>query len=466
MFPPCPSVVPAGLSEEYYKKGTWIKEVVVHDNVMIIYPSSSPSANSYQMVRNPMAKNRQPIAEANAEMAASVMLNDMGKSKMRQAKALDSEINAANSEAVAALLAKDLGNKKMAEAKEKEKEQNMAQAEQIANMMGGGLSEKLKREADEAKLQATIQQTAEVGQMFGKMAAKKAFKAALAAGNIQEARNAAASMLQGAWKGKLAKRRVAELKAKKQRLMEESMARKLQSKYRSRLAAKKVQRLKAEKQRLREEGCAIKLQSAWRIRKARSRAAKLKAEKQRLLEEGSALMLQSAWRIRKAKARVSGLKAKKAAEEQEKQRLLQEARHKAAFLLAIFMLRVVSRIKYTKRVLATPQILIFKLQSAQDINIGDVSSSDPYVLVHVESKYGAAGKREASSTWKTAPAIDPKKSITTSLYQSQVISSTLTPVWNEKFHVVNADIANDSLVLSMLDKDTFLKDEFLGQVCL
>ena len=74
------------------------------------------------------------------------------------------------------------------------------------------------------------------------------------------AKEAAACMLQCAWRGKLAQRKVVLQKAERQRLLEEGYARKLQSAYRARLARKKALALKAEKQRLREAGYARKLQ--------------------------------------------------------------------------------------------------------------------------------------------------------------------------------------------------------------
>jgi hypothetical protein len=80
----------------------------------------------------------------------------------------------------------------------------------------------------------------------------------------------AAMMLLGAWRAKVARRRMLLKKAEKQRLLEDGYARKIQSRYRSRLAARKVARLKAEKLALKQRIAAMKVQSRWRIFVARN----------------------------------------------------------------------------------------------------------------------------------------------------------------------------------------------------
>lgn len=113
--------------------------------------------------------------------------------------------------------------------------------------------------------------------LLGQASAKKRFKEALAKGHKDIARAAAATMLQGAWRSKLAARQVIRKRAEKQRLREDGYARKIQSRYRCRLARKKIERIKAEKLRVKRELCARKLQCRWRVVIAR-RAYKRKQD--------------------------------------------------------------------------------------------------------------------------------------------------------------------------------------------
>jgi hypothetical protein len=88
---------------------------------------------------------------------------------------------------------------------------------------------------------------------FKGMGAKQRFREAIALGRTDLAQEAGATMLQGAWRSKCARRKVAAKKAEKVRLMREGCARKLQSMVRTRIARKKVAAKKAEKQRMIEE---------------------------------------------------------------------------------------------------------------------------------------------------------------------------------------------------------------------
>ena len=90
-------------------------------------------------------------------------------------------------------------------------------------------------------------------QSLKSMGAKLRFRKAIEIGNLEEAQDAAAIMLQGAWRSKCARRKVAAKKAEKKRLLEEGCARKLQSLVRSRVARKKVAAKRLEKQRMIEE---------------------------------------------------------------------------------------------------------------------------------------------------------------------------------------------------------------------
>lgn len=423
-------------------KGHWIKKIELSNIVTIIRPSEFPTKSEYSTVTNPMGT--ETVAANNASLAANLMINDLSKKKFEQAKELTKEINASNAEAIGAMMAKDMGKKKMEEAKELEKQQHVEQSNVAANLFASGLADKRREEAREADASAKVSQQEEAIAVFSKGAVKKRFKEALAAGRLKEAEVLAATMLKNAWRGKKAREQVRILKLRKQRLMEEAMARKLQSKYRSRLARKKVEKLKAEKQRLREEGCAIIVQSNWRIKKARDKVNRLKIERQKLLEEGAALKVQSRWRIKQARRKVKQLKNEKDEREARKATAL--------FRIVQFLLIVRAKLKYRRLLKSRKQIFIVSLKSAHDINVGDVSTSDPYVLLHVESVPVV-----------TSPGKGVPVGSTVSVFRSKVIYSTLNPEWNEDLFAVNAT-GNDSLVLTLMDKDNFTSDDFLGQV--
>lgn len=465
--------VPAGFAKEEYERSTWIKHVRLHSVAIVIHPSSFPSqTNEFAMVNNPMA-------EGHASAAAGVLLNDLSKSKLRQAKEKDKEINASNAEAIGAMMAKDMGKRKLEEAKEKEKEQHAANAGAIGHMFAGELANQQlakAKQAQAAEQQATTESTA---MLFAKGNVKKNFKEALARKDARAAQFYAATMLKNAWRAKKARERTRLMRAEKQRLLEDGMARKLQAKYRTRLAQRRVRKLREEQRRLKEEACAIIVQSNWRIRQSRRKVQRLKAEKQRLLEEAAALKVQSRWRVRKASQQVAQLRKTRQAREQ----MMESAKLRLLRLLLLWRARfALKKRRMTNRQLAYVQVL-----RARDINVGDVTSSDPFVVVSVESRhYSASSASSASSSSSalprtlssSAPSFSLMKSgagpngenpnheplgSTRSRFKTSVKSATLAPEWNETALAVNV-LGGDKIVLTLLDKDTFHKDKFLGQV--
>ena len=146
----------------------------------------------------------------------------------------------------------------------------------------------------------------------------------------------------------------------------------MQGAWRRRKARKRVLELRAQKQALLEEGSAILLQAAWRCRKARMRAHALKEKKRQLMEEAAALKLQSRWRIRKARSRVSGLRTVRNAEI--------AAKINSATVLQGVVRRFICIRKLQLEKLRFGNVLSIRFKSASDINIADVKSSDPYVV--------------------------------------------------------------------------------------
>jgi hypothetical protein len=230
-------------------------------------------------------------------------------------------------------------------------------------------------------------------------------------------------MLQNAWAGRIARKKMKLLKAERERLLREGYARKVQCRFRAHVARKKVNRLRAEKQRLREEAAAIKLQCSWRIRKARRRAGELRIKRRKLLEEASALLVQGAWRMREAKKTVNELKAEKIAMENKKK----------AWEAKVHAHR--ARQRFKAQLQQSRHILLVRLVRAHDVLIADVNSSDPYVLVHVDNSLDASTVSPQKGRLRSGSFRDNGRTL--SVYKSKVIYNTLNPVWNEGFMVVS-----------------------------
>jgi hypothetical protein len=97
-------------------------------------------------------------------------------------------------------------------------------------------------------------------EMMKGMGAKQRFKAAMKAGKMDVARTAAAVMVQGAYRSKLARRRMLVQKAHKEKLRMEGYAKKIQCRYRARLARKRMEKIKAEKLAIKMKLMAMKVQ--------------------------------------------------------------------------------------------------------------------------------------------------------------------------------------------------------------
>jgi hypothetical protein len=142
--------------------------------------------------------------------------------------------------------------------------------------------------------------------------------------------------------------------------------------WRCKKSRRRVAELKAKRQALREEGAAIMVQSSWRCRKARRRVNQLKLEKQRLLEEASALLVQSRWRIIQAKRRVSGLRA------QRIERIRVE--NKSATSIANRVRRYIAMKLLYRLQRSYGYLIMVTYKNASDVNIADINTSDPYVV--------------------------------------------------------------------------------------
>ncbi len=147
--------------------------------------------------------------------------------------------------------------------------------------------------------------------MLKTLGAKSRFRSAREMGQMDIALDAAATMVQGAWKGKIAKRKVQARKEEKERLRKSAAARKIQTRYRCKMARRRVEAIKAEKLENKRQLAALKFQCAFRRRQARKilgvkRENRAAEEKRRREEEADRLrmMVERAQREQKASIRL------------------------------------------------------------------------------------------------------------------------------------------------------------------
>lgn len=103
-----------------------------------------------------------------------------------------------------------------------------------------------------------------------------------------------------------------------------------------------------------------------------------------------------------------------------------------------------------------PHNFVVTLQHARDLNIADVNTSDPYVILSAHRLQGA-GRGAPKSTGRPGELF--------SFGKSKVIPNTLNPTWNEDVLVTSADWCSQ-LALTVMDSDMVGAHDFLGQVCL
>jgi transcriptional regulator of heat shock response len=104
-----------------------------------------------------------------------------------------------------------------------EEERLKQQTAAAAKIMEEELANKKLREAREAEKKQREEQERQVMEMLKGLGAKQRFKAAMANGKMDVARVAAAVMVQGAYRSKLARRRMMIKKAEKERLLQEGV---------------------------------------------------------------------------------------------------------------------------------------------------------------------------------------------------------------------------------------------------
>lgn len=172
------------------------------------------------------------------------------------------------------------------------------------------------------------------------------------------------------------------------------------------------------------------LQGAWRIRRARQRVNGLKREK------GGAIKLQRLWKTLLLRRKF--LKYKKSSVKVEKLIRGYLARKRMAKLVREFH----------------PHNIIVTLQHAKDLNIADVNTSDPYVIVSAH-RLQSNPRGNAKSTGTNGELLSYTK--------SKVIANTLNPTWNEETIVTSA-IWNAQVALTVMDSDMVGAHDFLGQV--
>lgn len=103
-----------------------------------------------------------------------------------------------------------------------------------------------------------------------------------------------------------------------------------------------------------------------------------------------------------------------------------------------------------------PHNIVVTLQHAKDLNIADVNTSDPYVIVSAHRLQSAArgGPKSTNASGELF-----------SYAKSKVIANTLNPTWNEDAYITSA-AWNSQVALTVMDSDMVGAHDFLGQVCL
>jgi hypothetical protein len=101
-----------------------------------------------------------------------------------------------------------------------------------------------------------------------------------------------------------------------------------------------------------------------------------------------------------------------------------------------------------------PHNLVVVLRHARDLNVADINTSDPYVIVSGHHLQGAS---------KGAPKSAGRPGELFSFGKSKVIPNSLNPTWNEEVIVTSMDW-NSQLTLTLMDSDMVGAHDFLGQV--
>eukprot|EP01040_Poterioochromonas_malhamensis_P012894 gene12894-14129_t len=253
------------------------------DKSWTLQPKSPPPAPPVEVdeVQQKIEKTQEEFDTAATAAVAAVFAENAEKARLEEEqKQLEEQRLRQATEAAAKLMEDELANKKLREAKEAEKKQQEEQERQVMNLLKG-------------------------------LGAKAKFKTALQHGKLSVAREAAATMVQGAYRAKIAHRNMLIKKAEKDRLRREAYAKKIQCRYRTRLARRKMEKIKAEKLAIKRKLMAMRIQSSWRIFIARKKyrlkqEAKLEAEFQRsVAKQRSVILMQTFIRAFLAKRRVT-----------------------------------------------------------------------------------------------------------------------------------------------------------------
>lgn len=192
-----------------------------------VTPPPAPPADEAQAK---IEKTQEEFDQASTAAVAAIFAENAEKARLEEEqRQLEAERLKQATAAAAKVMEEELANKKLREAKELEKKQQEEQERQVMNLLKG-------------------------------MGAKSRFKAALKHGKMAIARDAAAVMVQGAYRAKIARRNMLKKKAEKDRLRREGYARKIQCRYRARLAKKKIEKIKAEKLAIKRKLMAMKIQ--------------------------------------------------------------------------------------------------------------------------------------------------------------------------------------------------------------
>lgn len=401
------------------------------------------------------------ISQEHFESAKALFKADEGKKKMAEAAAMEEEANRAAADVAGQYLVQEKANQLRDEARKLQAQQAEEQASAVGAMFADSMGSQMFDKAKKAEQEAALDLMKSVGQTFTQSAGLLQLKAEVAGESAADRQKrleaACASILQGVWRSKLARRdmtakrlkrdelrekgaaikvqgawrrkkanqKIVQMKIQREKKMEEYAAMKLQGSFRISRARKVAKQKREEAMRLKEEGSAMLVQALYRRVQARKKVQKLKAEKQAVLEHGAALMVQSAWRIKKARALTGEIRTEVA------------TKNNMSLVLTTKLRQHIAKRRTKALHKENHRPFEIRLVNATGLAAKDIGGkSDPYVIVTAVE----AGENNQTQGKQKA------------MYTSQVIKSTLEPEWNETFVMAGCN-GFATLVFTVLDKD-------------
>lgn len=388
---------------------------------------------------------------AAAQAVIGTLSAEVEKNKLlEEQKRLEEERQKEVAAATARMMEEEAANAKLRQAEEAARQEQEAQVRSSLSFAFSPISISAVPVADiRGRCLLSALQQRRLVQMLKGMSAKTRFFAAKKEGQVEIATEAAAIMVQGAWRCKLAARKVVLKRAEKEALRREACARKIQCRYRIRVAKRRIAAIKAEKKRNAERLAAIKLQCALRQAKAR----RLYREKKLLrIHQRSALIIQCACRIMLAYKEVKRRLDNKMAEQVNKS----ISRQRRIISMQSMVRRFLAVRRAAKRRIAYPMVVQVRLGKTDgykhgDAEIGAIVSGLVLALPASHPALVNPSHKISIDTIKSVGRVTSHFRVDSLAHVQTVIATALNQV--------------DFVVVTLLDKSSSAaKDDFIGQV--